>query len=336
MTTYSFRSSLAACLTFALAAGCGATAEGDANSNLSVEALRQGGVDVLISVDWEGDDLVDAPLAAMVQFRKDHPNIPLVQFLNAAYYTKPQADTASVTEKISSTLLPIDELGLHLHGWKSLFTSAGVAFQSSPSFTGRPTWDCSYDCGHDVPISLYTAAELSRVLSFSVRKLESQGFGRAQSFRAGGWMAGPTVRAALVKQNFLFDHSSVPVSLLAPKMQPLGWPLVGMLNLLWGDTTIESQPRLMAAGSGQLTEIPDNGALADWVSVADMKRTIDSAIATWQADHNSTPVVSIGFHQETADQYLSKINAIVDYLDKKEHEGVVVRYVTSDEAGDSR
>jgi hypothetical protein len=52
-----------------------------------------GKVRVVVSVDWEGREIAPNNLEAMKAFRKDYPDIPLQQFLNAAYYTKTGADS---------------------------------------------------------------------------------------------------------------------------------------------------------------------------------------------------------------------------------------------------
>lgn len=97
-------------------------------------AIGQGKVRIIVSVDWEGDDLQTGNLKAMKNFRRDFPEIPLQQFLNAAYYTKSGADATQVTKAIKSVLLPKDEHGLHIHAWRTLVESSGVNFHINPSF----------------------------------------------------------------------------------------------------------------------------------------------------------------------------------------------------------
>jgi hypothetical protein len=110
---------------------------------------------LVVTVDWEGLNLSDDNLAAMRALRERFPEIPLVQFLNAAYFTKPDADADAVQARIASVLRDGDELGLHIHGWKRLFEAAGVSYRPSPTFRGPDESGpaCDYDCGHAVPIS---------------------------------------------------------------------------------------------------------------------------------------------------------------------------------------
>ncbi len=294
---------------------------------------RRGQIDLVLTVDWEGREMTETNLAAMVAFRTKYPSIPIVHFLNAAYFTKPGADAVAVTALIRRVLRPMDELGLHIHGWKSLFEASGVTFRSGPTFWGTTLTaaDCASDCGHEVPISLYTAEELQKVMAFSVKTLEANGFGHASSFRAGGWLAGETVRTALVLEHFAYDHSSVPSPFLADELK--GYPLLDAVKALWGDTTPSSQPYSLKAGGGSFTEVPDNGALADYITAPEILGVFDDAVKALRAAPETDRVVSIGFHQETAKTYLPRITVALDGIAQRAattgDAQVSVAYVTS-------
>ena len=77
-------------------------------------------ITVYVTVDWEGWSLDEENLDAMRQFRRQHPDIPMLHLLNPVYFVRPGADAGAAAQKIKSTLLPDDGHGLHLHGWKSL------------------------------------------------------------------------------------------------------------------------------------------------------------------------------------------------------------------------
>ena len=284
-----------------LTSGC-STSETDSLVQTADQTSKKAEIALVITVDWEGRDLTDANLAAMKTFRSAFPTLPLVHFLNAAYFTKPDADASQVESKIKSVLREGDELGLHIHGWKQLFEASGVTFRSTPTFWGNGPLsnDCAYDCGHEVPISSYTADELSSVVRYSVKTLKAHGFGTPVSFRAGGWVATDTVREALLKNGFRTENSEVPVTFLKAKIGTM--PLYTWLGDLWAGATNLTQPHTLSTPLGTLTEIPDNGALSDYVSADDM-------LAVYRANRaatakGSTRLVSIGFHQETAAKYL--------------------------------
>ena len=222
-------------------AACSDAGEGageEESREASEDALTgKGRVQIVVSVDWEGRDLTQENIGAMRQLRVDYPSVRIVQFLNAAYFTKPGADAAAVRAQVKSALLPTDELGLHIHGWKRLFEAAGVTFRSTPTFWGRNylSNDCGFDCGHEVPISAYTESELEKVIAYSIATLEANGFGHARSFRCGGWMAKDNVRQALVAQGIRWDSSAVPTTFLSTELATL--PVLDWLSEEWRGTT---------------------------------------------------------------------------------------------------
>jgi hypothetical protein len=282
---------------------------------LSASALAQGKVRIIVSVDWEGDDLQAQNLNAMRTFRSDYPAIPLQHFLNAAYYTKSGAVARNVTQQIQSVLRPGDEHGLHVHAWRTLVTAAGVHFRTSPSFV-EGTVDlnqCDPDCGNDVALVAYTEAELKKILNFSVQTLVNQGFNRARSFRAGGWMANGRVLNALADSGFTLDSSAT----YAPYLEEAwsDYNLYSFVGQLWPNSVPTSQPYVYQAKSGAtITELPNNGSLADYVTGADILKAFQSNAALLRSNPASDVYLSIGFHQETAADYLPALRSGIDQI----------------------
>lgn len=298
------------------------------------ETRREGRMKLLVTVDWEGRDLTDENLAAMEGLRAQFPDVKIVHFLNAAYFTKPSAVASDVRRAIARTLLPKDELGLHIHGWKRLFEASGVDFRFTPTFWGRTVDpdgpDCAVDCGHDVPINLYTAEELEKVVGFSIDTLEANGFGRAKSFRCGGWVASQSVRDGIAAGGIRWDHSEVPTRFLAEEIGSA--PLYRTLQDIWTDATETSQPHVLDVASGTLGEIPDNGALADYVTPDEMFEVFEANKAKFLADRTKNVVVSIGFHQETAARFVPRVaEALRRIQDEVESERLPLDSVTSED-----
>ncbi|MBX3224978.1 MAG: hypothetical protein KF795_30960 [Labilithrix sp.] len=316
--------------TATLGAGCAAEAD-DQPATEDDDYTRRGKIQLLVTVDWEGRDLRDANIQAMRDLHTRFPQVKVVHFLNAAYFTKGDSDAEYAKQRIASTIAPGDEKGLHIHGWKRLFEASGVTFKSTPTFWGtslRPN-ECIYDCGHEVPISLYSAAELRKVVRFSLDKLDEHGFGGAKSFRCGGWMAKDSVREAVAAEGLVYEQSAVPTAFLQPKLQ--GTPVLGWLGELWEGTTETSQPYTIETSAGRLTEVPDNGALADYVSADQMVGTFEANKATWLRDRRKNVVVSIGFHHETAAQYLPQLEAALTRMyDIAARERLPLESVTSE------
>ena len=100
---------------------------------------------MVMTVDWEGDSISLENIDAIKKFRNAHPEIPILHFLNPAYYTKKGADASIINSQINSILTPKDELGLHIHAWKSLVEYCGLTYQGSPVFGRCPEYSSTGD-----------------------------------------------------------------------------------------------------------------------------------------------------------------------------------------------
>lgn len=292
---------------------------------------RSGRLELVVTVDWEGRDLTDANLRAMQDLHAKFPQVKIIHFVNAAYYTKQGADPSEVTAKINSAIAPGDEKGLHIHGWKRLFEAAGAHFISSPTFWGTSLspQQCFDDCGHEVPISLYSTDELRKVVRFSLDTLEKNGFGRAKAFRCGGWIAKQSVRDAVALEGLRQEHSAVPTQFLQPKLG--GYPVYDWLSELWAGTTPTSQPYTMTAQGHDLLEVPDNGALSDYMSADQMIDVFEQNVALWKQDKRRKIVVSVGFHEETAASYVPILeSALTKFYEEAEADHLPLESVTSE------
>jgi len=332
-------SSLAIGLLATAAPGC--AADDDAAAASEDDLTRRGGkLQLVVTVDWEGRDLREDNIRAMENLHARFPDVKIVHFLNAAYYTKDLADPVDITKRINRAILPGDEKALHIHGWKRLFEAAGATFVASPTFWGTSLdargRECMADCGHEVPISLYSTAELRKVVKFSLDTLEANGFGRAKSFRCGGWMAKPSVRDAIAAEGLKYEHSAVPTVFLQPKLA--AYPVYDWLSELWQGTTSTSQPyRLPAAEGASLVEVPDNGALADYVNAAQMMEVFRANKAEYLRDRRRNVIVSVGFHEETAAAYLPQLEAaIAQMYEEAKLEGLPFESITSSQLASPR
>ena len=80
--------------------GCAADANGVASEE---DDYRTGGkIQLLVTVDWEGRDLRDDNIAAMKALHAKFPQVKIVHFLNAAYFTKSDADSESTRARTAS------------------------------------------------------------------------------------------------------------------------------------------------------------------------------------------------------------------------------------------
>lgn len=276
---------------------------------------------VLVTVDWEGYSLEAENIAEMQAFRQRFPEIPMVQLLNPVYFVRDQVNTSHIQQVIQSTLLPIDVQGLHLHAWKSLLDYCHVPFLQHPSFAPEnESCKPDKDCGYTVSLELaYSKQDLGRLLSCSQQLMLQYGFDKPRYFRAGGWQGGPKLTAALIANHFVWDSSTIAADLLTTRWH-VDSPLIRLLKELHPEATPLDQPYSVSA---QLTEYPNNAALADY--------TTTSQIITLFKDllDNERDVMVLGFHQETAVDYLDRLSVAIPKMQTiAKDRGVELRWVT--------
>jgi hypothetical protein len=265
-------------------------------------------ITVYVTVDWEGWSLDEENLDAMREFRKRHPEIPMLHLLNPAYFTKPGANVDDAARKIKSTLLPGDAHGLHLHAWKSLVERCELPYKGAPSFAGTPE-ECGEDtdCGYTVSLEYaYSEHELTILVGCSVDLLVQQGFQWPRIFRAGGWQFGPKLAGAIHKNGFMFDSSRMVPQLIANNWHEDS-ELVRMVKALHAGSSILDQPFEIVPG---LTELPNNAGLADYTRKEDILEIFSTLIA------HGKKVMVLGFHQESAFNYLDRLGDAIPHMQK--------------------
>ena len=282
---------------------------------------------VLVTVDWEGHSLEKANVKAMQAIRRQFPQVPMLHYLNAAYFTKPQANKEEVSRRINSTLLPGDRHGLHIHGWKTLVEGAGVKWQQAPAWSSIKTSPCSFDCGHAVPIFNYSSDELVDIIDYSIQLLTDAGYQFPVDFRSGGWVARANVLEALVRSGFRTDSSAVAHELLEDEIG--GSRLMGWLQEIWPETNIYSQPYSIETTFGSILELPNNGALADYVSAREMIKVVNSNLSALYKSNEDSRLVVIGFHLETAEDWQDRMMGILDWLVKRGERFGDIEFITS-------
>ena len=203
------------------------------------------------------------------RFRKKFPGIPLIHFLNPAYFTKARDHQhEDLRRRIMRTVHPGDEHALHLHAWRSFVEDAGVPFRQGPR------WDASFleglcfgDCGYSVPLYVYDDEELADLLQRAKRILIAQGFQEPKSFRAGGWMANEKVLRVLAAEGFLADSSELPSSFLkGPEYRKVqSW-----VHELWPKASPFSQPYHHQYETTGIREYPNNGGMLDYLDEGDL------------------------------------------------------------------
>lgn len=286
--------------------------------SLPMPSLAREVMQVWVTVDWEGLSLQEDNLQAMQKFRQQFPQVPLLHLINPAYFVQPGINRAQVGSQIRSTFLPHDTIGLHIHPMRTLVNYCGIRYQSAPSISGADE-NCTHaSCGHTVSLEYaYSQTELTQLVSCASELMVSNGFNYPRHFRAGAWQFGPKLQAALEANHFLWDSSRIDANLLTTRWH-VDSPLVTLLQQLHPrkisntENTLVDQPYALGY---QLMEYPDNAAMADYTSAKHLLTLFEQLLNAHQ------PVMVMGFHQESAADYLLRLERAIPRMEQlaKQH-----------------
>ncbi|MGP1716588.1 MAG: hypothetical protein ACTS9Y_05355 [Methylophilus sp.] len=270
-------------------------------------AMATDSMQLWVTVDWEGLSLEEDNLQAMRAFREKFPYIPLLHLINPAYFIQPGVNRAQIGSHIRSTFLAHDTVGLHVHAMRSLVEHCGIAFQTTPSIADVQE-DCTHtSCGYSVSLEYaYSQHELTKLVACSSELLTTNGFQRPRHFRAGAWQFGPKLQAALEANRFVWDSSTIDANLLTGRWHQDS-SMIRLLKKLHPHSTPLAQPFALSIN---LMEYPDNAALADYTNTKALLQLFEQLL---NAHHS---VMVLGFHQETAADYLIRLERAIPHMEK--------------------
>ena len=285
---------------------------------------------VSVSIDWEGAYFDADAVVALAEVRRQNPDVPITHFVCPAYYTKPGANAAEVTAFLRENMAKGDEIGIHLHVWNSLVQAARVPVRSGRSFLtvdGR-LMEFEGDAGFDLEPAIYTTSELRAIIATSRRLLETGGFQVAPVFRAGGWLANPSVLEAARAEGMTVDSSAIDASWLGEGASSEGFEvLAARVRTLWPKVDRTTQPFVIDTPAGEVIEIPDSGGMADHVASEEMEDHVE-----WAARSAQRPIfVHLGFHAETAHRYADLLSRALANLRRRK---VPMEFVTVSRAAE--
>jgi hypothetical protein len=287
---------------------------------VSLHVQAQQTIQVYVTVDWEGVSLEQENIETMQAFRKRFPHIPMLQLLNPVYFLRDTAHAEQTANIVRSTFLPQDTQGLHVHAWKSLIEHCGVAYQFSRSYADADEACTEGDCGYTVSLEYaYSQADLTKLIACSSDVLVANGFSKPKHFRAGGWQLGPKLIAALQANDFNWDSSRIDANLLTTRWHEQSG-MVSMLRQLHPTSTALEQPFAL---SNNLIEYPNNACLADYTSTKQIVEMFKTLL------EEQKTVMVLGFHQETATDYLHRLEqAIPQMEDLAKERGVSIEWLS--------
>lgn len=271
---------------------------------------------VVVALAWEGRDLSKENLEAIDKLRQMFPKLRIMHFISPAYFLRDPTQGAKAASTIKSRILADDSVGLLLNGWKSVVTAANVTFRSYPTFWGSTLRDidCKIDCGVDVPINVYPALDLQKIIALGADTLESQGFGKPIAIQTGGWVASPQVLESAIHAGMRYDFSAIPLAAVAHRIRL--FPLHDWVKNLWQDVTPSTGPYEIRVANAQITQVPLNLGIVDYLSSKTSIKNIDNwlKIAKQRQSYGPPVTATIGLYQETADLTLGMSTFVLDAL----------------------
>jgi hypothetical protein len=283
---------------------------------------------VSITIDWEGEhfrDLEDLRTTRDAIQQSLGAAVPFTHFICPTYWLNPDR-VIDPAQAIRRVVVKGDELGLHVHCWRSLVAHAGLEFLSTPDWNDDGT-------GHGVPLGSYGArAEI--ILECARRLLQNKLSATVHGFRCGGAMTSDCVFEALMALGFRYDCSAFPPQVVSHGFKrnvrgnlrdSLGCrnEIAGFLVDLWGYEPMTAseranslslrgnggqaispltQPYWVRSGDRSILEMPGNGGISDYASASYMTKAFDELLAMARASEDPL-FFNIGCHQEGAGRW---------------------------------
>lgn len=299
---------------------------------------------VLVSTDWDFSDPGGVVIGYQNAMHRDHPGLRITHFVGPYTFTDPAVSAQRQGELVSWLVEQrdtfTDEIGLHIHPYCNFVEHAGltcITDQSTVYSQGDAT-------GYTIKLGAYTREQTVTLLQHAGDLFEQHGLNRPKTFRAGGWTATIDTLRALGDAGFTADTSALNWARIEEWEGVQNGELYRWTMANWNPIDDTSQPYWpntddvlsSTAPNLSLLEVPDNGVMIDYVSLAEMNGIFD---ANWSGDVVASPItLMMGFHpsvQFSMAEYL-RVDGFLDYADAhlgSTHLGPVVYVTLADVVG---
>ena len=276
------------------------SADGNDTAFARVTFNRSAAYYVLVSTDYDFSDPGTYAIGYMDWLHRDHKGMRITHFWAPYTYTDPMVTEARRGELDTWIKLQRDtfhdEIGLHIHPYCTFVEDAGMT-----CITDRSTVYTAGDLsGYTINLSSYGRTDFGTLLQHAFALFSQHGLGKPVTFRAGGWTADLNTMLGLADNGFVADTSALNWARIE---EWKGKALYDWNMSHWGPINDTSQPYMPSQTdvlSAQpspdigLLEVPDNGVMIDYVSVAEMNGIFD---ANWDGTPFAVPrTLMMGFH----------------------------------------
>jgi hypothetical protein len=278
---------------------------------------------VITTTDWDDPDNTDNQLALQEELHKNHPELKLTHFVGPYTFTDPIV-TPERRKVLADWVKGMrdtygDEIGLHIHPYCNFIETTTVPCRTEPSLA-YADGDLT---GYSVVLSSYTEDEFATILKAADALFVDNGLGKPTSFRAGGWSAEAHTLRALASTGYVADTSAVNWARLEEWKGLPGTMLYEWNKEHWatiGDTSQPYHPNEDDALSSEaptlsILQVPDNGALVDYVKAAEM---IEIFTANWPGGALPEPrQLSVGYHPPNfTTGYKNRMDELFTHVDQ--------------------
>lgn len=278
---------------------------------------------VVVSTDWDSSDTEPFRYKLQEDLHAKHKELTISHLVGPYTFTDPKV-TPARRKEIVAWLQGMaqtygDEIGLHIHPYCNFVEAAGVTCRTLPSFSqAEPD-----TTGYTVTNESYTEAEFRTLLEKSLDLFAQNGLPKPTAYRAGGWTLAAHNLRDLEATGFLVDSSASNWARLEEWKTVAGSTIYQWNEQHWMNIGDQSQPYYpsrdnpAAPESPTVTvlELPDNGALVDYVTGKEMIGIFDE---NWSAGAlTQSKVLSIGWHPVNFSSiYQARMNTIFDHVDQ--------------------
>ncbi len=275
---------------------------------------------ITLTNDWEQADQPDTSLYVQEDLHRRYPELINTYFVGPYTFTD-SALSDERKEHIRDWLLNMkatygDEIGLHVHPRCNFVKLTGLDCLTDSSYF--PDYPEGIDPeGYTIGCNRYSEQEYLAILNCADSIFKANSLGKPTSIRAGGWTHDLENLRALQAADYLVDGSGANTERLHAQLSP---KLEHLLTEFWGHITDSSQPYYpllsepSLSGNTFLLEVPNNGALVDYVTGEEM---IDIIGANWAGGVLHSPrQVSIGYHSDNVhwERHISELHIALEYI----------------------
>ena len=297
-------------------------ANGSTNAFAKISFHRSAPYYVIVTTDWDFADPGQISIGFQSQMHLDHPELRMTHFVGPYTFTDPTM-TAQRKQELVAWLVKMrdqykDEIGLHIHPYCHFVQSAGVT-----CVTDQSTVYATDDTGYTIKLSAYSREDMGKLLDHANTLFEQNGLNRTRTFRAGGWTASLATVQALADKGFIADTSALNWARIEEWKDVQNGELYRWNMSNWGPIDDTSQPywpsenNVLTSDPPTLSilEVPDNGAMIDYVTLEEMNGLFD---ANWDKNVLQAPkTLMMGFHPANGFRQAEyqRVEGFLDYAD---------------------